>query len=359
MIRLDAPLMVSWGLVLGFGLVMVASASVAMEAPFLTRHGIYLTLGLMGFLFMLVVPLKVWNHTYQLALLVALAMCALVLAPGVAEEVKGARRWIDLGGFTVQPAEVAKAAMLVYWAGFLSRHDEALRSSPVPALRPLLYFAALAALLIAQRDFGSVALLGAVLGVLLFLAGLRLRYFAVLAVAGTVLLAGLVWIEPYRVERLVSFSDPWASALDSGYQLTHSLIAFGRGELFGLGLGEGIQKLWYLPEAHNDFIFAVIAEELGSVGALTLMALLAVIVARILLTARTAIQRGDAFAGYLCYGVGLLFGLQILINVGVATGSLPTKGLTMPFISYGGNSLIACAALIGLVGRAQLEGERR
>ena len=355
MIRLDAPLMVSWSLALGFGLVMVASASVAMDVPFVARHGIYLTLGLMGFLVMLIVPLKFWNGTYQVALLGALALCALVLVPGLADEVKGARRWIDFGGFTVQPAEVAKAAMIVYWAGFLFRHEEALRGSPRPALRPLLYFAVLAALLIAQRDFGSVAILGAVLSAMLFLAGLRLRYFAVLVMVSALALAGLVWIEPYRVERLVSFSDPWATAFDSGYQLTHSLIAFGRGELFGLGLGEGIQKLWYLPEAHNDFIFAVIAEELGLAGALALMALLAVIVARILATARTAMGRGDSFAGYLCYGVALLFALQILINIGVTTGSLPTKGLTMPFISYGGNSLIVCAALVGLVGRAQLE----
>lgn len=357
MIRLDAPLMVSWGLVLGFGLVMVASASVAMDLPFLARHGIYLTLGLMGFLVMLCVPLKVWNHTHQIALLGALALCALVLVPGVTEEVKGARRWIDLGSFTLQPAEVAKAAMIVYWAGFLARRDEALRESPWPALLPLVYFAALVALLILQRDFGNVAVLSAVLGTLLFLAGLRLRYFALLVLAGGAALVGLIWMEPYRVERLVSFSDPWAQAFDSGYQLTHSLIAFGRGEVFGLGLGEGIQKLWYLPEAHHDFIFAVVAEELGLAGALALVALLGFIVARILHTARTALEADEKFAGYLCYGVALLLGAHTLINAGVATGSLPTKGLTMPFISYGGNSLIVCAALVGLVGRAQLERE--
>lgn len=359
MIRLDAPLMISWGLVLGFGLVMVASASVAMEAPFLARHGVYLTLGLMGFLFMLCVPLKVWNRTYQMALLGALTLCALVLVPGVTEEIKGARRWIDLGSFTLQPAEIAKAAMIVYWAGFLARRDEALRKSPLPALLPLVFFAALVALLILQRDFGNVVVLSAVLGTMLFLAGLRLRYFGLLVLAGALALAGLIWMEPYRVERLVSFSDPWASAFDSGYQLTHSLIAFGRGEVFGLGLGEGIQKLWYLPEAHHDFIFAVIAEELGLVGALALMALLGLIVARILYVARMAIGSGDKFAGYLCYGVALLLGVQTLINVGVATGSLPTKGLTLPFISYGGNSLIVCAALVGLVGRAQLERDSR
>ena len=355
MIRLDAPLMVSWGLVLGFGLVMVASASVAMEAPFLARHGLYLTLGLMGFLLMLCVPLKVWNHTHQIALLGALALCALALVPGVTEEIKGARRWIDFGSFTLQPAEIAKAAMIVYWAGYLARRDEALRESPRPALLPLVYFAGLVALLILQRDFGNVVVLSVVLGAMLFLAGLRLRYFGLLVLVGAAALAGLIWMEPYRVERLVSFSDPWARAFDSGYQLTHSLIAFGRGEVFGLGLGEGIQKLWYLPEAHHDFIFAVVAEELGLAGALALMALLGLIVARILRTARTAMGCGDKFAGYLCYGVALLLGVQMLINVGVATGSLPTKGLTMPFISYGGNSLIVCAALVGLVGRAQLE----
>ena len=355
MIRLDAPLMVSWGLVLGIGLVMVASASVAMDVPYVARHGIHLTIGLMGFLLMLCVPLKVWSQTHQIALLGALTLCALVLVPGVTEEVKGARRWIDFGGFTVQPAEVAKGAMILYWAGFLARRDEALRESLWPALPPLVGFAALVALLILQRDFGNVAVLSAVLGAMLFLAGLRLRYFVLLVLAGGAGLAGLIWMEPYRVERLVSFSDPWAQAYDSGYQLTHSLIAFGRGEVFGLGLGEGIQKLWYLPEAHHDFIFAVIAEELGLVGALALMALLGLIIVRILHTARTAIGCGDKFAGYLCYGVALLLGAQTLINVGVATGSLPTKGLTMPFISYGGNSLIVCAALVGLAGRAQLE----
>ena len=359
MIRLDAPLMVAWGLALGFGLVMVASASVAMETPYLARHGIYLILGLMGFLVMLIVPLKVWDRAHRIALLAGLAICALVLVPGVAEEIKGARRWIDLGGFTVQPAEVAKAAMIVYWAGFLSRHDEALRTALRPVRQPLLHFAILGGLLIAQPDFGTLAILGAVLGSLLFLGGLRLRYFTVLAAVGAILLMALIWVEPYRMERLLSFRDPWASAYGSGYQLAHSEIAFGRGELFGLGLGEGIQKLWYLPEAHNDFIFAVVAEELGLVGALTLMALLAVMVARILRTARVAMERDAKFAGYLCYGTGLLFGLQILINIGVTTGSLPTKGLTMPFISYGGNSLIVCAVLLGLVGRAQLEGAER
>ncbi|MXW51889.1 MAG: putative lipid II flippase FtsW [Gammaproteobacteria bacterium] len=359
MIRLDAPLMVSWGLLLGFGLVMVASATVAMDVPYLARHGVHLTLGLMGFLLMLCVPLKVWNHTYQMALLGALTLCALVFVPGFGEEIKGARRWIDFGSFTLQPAEIAKGAMIVYWAGFLARRDEALRESPIPALKPLAWFAALAALLILQRDFGNVAVLGAVLAAMLFLAGLRLRYFSMLTLAAFGALAGLIWMEPYRVERLISFSDPWASAFDSGYQLTHSLIAFGRGEVFGLGLGEGIQKLWYLPEAHHDFIFAVIAEELGLVGALILMALLGLIVARILYTARTALGAGDKFAGYLCYGVALLLGAQTLINAGVATGSLPTKGLTMPFISYGGNSLIVCAALVGLVGRAQLERDSR
>ena len=358
MIRLDAPLLVYWGLALGFGLVMVASASAAMESHYLARHGVYLGVALLAFLVVLAMPLKFWNAGHGPALVGALALCALILVPGVADEVKGAKRWVDLGGFTLQPAELAKAAFIVYFAGCLARHDGALRQSPAALLRPLLWFSILAVLLLLQPDFGTVVVLGGVLAAMLFLAGARLRYFAVVLLAGGALFAFLAWIQPYRMARLVSFIDPWATPFTSGYQLTHSLIAFGRGELFGLGLGDGIQKLWYLPDAHNDFIYAVVAEELGLIGALALLALLALVVQRILRTARAAFARDERFGGYLCYGVGLLFGLQVLVNIGVTTGSLPTKGLTLPFISYGGNSLVVCAALIGLVFRTQLEEVR-
>ena len=207
----------------------------------------------------------------------------------------------------------------------------------------------------AQPDLGTAAVLGVVLVALLFLAGVRLRYFLAALLGGGGLLALVAWALPHVRPRLLSFVNPWADALNSGYQLVNSLIAFGRGELFGLGLGEGIQKHWYLPDAHNDFIYAVVAEELGLLGALILLGLLAVLVLRILRTARLASLRGAMFPSYLCYGVGLLLGVQSLVNIGVATGSLPTKGLTLPFVSYGGNSLILCAALLGMVARAQWE----
>ena len=358
MIRLDAPLLICWWLVLGLGLVMVASASVAMNAPYLLKHGIYVVIALIGFLVVLAVPLKFWERCHQLALVGAVALCIAILIPGVADEVRGAKRWVQLGGFSLQPAELAKAAVIVYFAGYLAKRDLALRESPAALGMPLLWFGAMAVLLLLQPDFGTVVVLSGVAFAMMFLAGIRLRYFLLVILVGGAVLALLAWVQPYRMARLVSFIDPWATAFDSGYQLTHSLIAFGRGELLGLGLGDGIQKLWYLPDAHNDFIYAVVAEELGLLGAVALLALLAVLVQRILGTARAVLGMGHKFGGYVCYGVGLLLALQMLINIGVTTGSLPTKGLTLPFISYGGNSLIVCAALIGMVCRAQLEATR-
>ncbi len=180
-----------------------------------------------------------------------------------------------------------------------------------------------------------------------------------LVVVAGLLLAALALLQPYRMQRLVSFTDPWSFAFGSGYQLTQALIAFGRGELTGLGLGEGIQKLFYLPEAHNDFIFAVIAEELGLVGSVALVLLFGTLIARVLLIAGRAVEEGRLFAGYLTYGVGLLLGVQCLVNMGVNTGMLPTKGLTLPFVSFGGNSLLVCSVMLGLVFRAQLEAQRR
>ena len=192
---------------------------------------------------------------------------------------------------------------------------------------------------------------------MLFLGGARPRDFALLVLAGSVLLAGAAVLEPYRVVRLLTFTDPWADQLDAGYQLTQALIGFGRGEFLGLSLGEGVQKLFYLPEAHNDFIYAVIAEELGLVGALSVLALLAFLTVRMFGIGRHALASKRAFAGLLAYGAGLLIGVQTLINVGVNTGVLPTKGLTLPFISFGGNSLLVCSAAVALALRADYEGQ--
>ena len=355
----DRPLIVAWLLALGFGFVMVVSASVAMPRDYFSRHGIYLALALLCFLLVLAIPLRFWQRTHRLAWLAATALCALVLVPGFGQEINGARRWIDLGPFTLQPAEIAKLCMAIYLAGYLCRVDLAKNAGAALLLRPLLALAAVAGLLALQPDVGTVAVLGATACMLLFLAGARLRYFVPLALAGLGLFAALTVAAPYRLQRLASFTDPWATAFGSGYQLVQALIAFGRGELLGLGLGAGIQKLYYLPEAHNDFIFAVIAEELGLVGALALLALLAVLVHRLLRIGRDLLREGEVFGGYLCYAVGIAIGAQSLINLGVTSGLLPTKGITLPFVSYGGNSLIVCCAMIALACRARMEAGQR
>ncbi|MBX3705140.1 MAG: putative lipid II flippase FtsW [Pseudomonadales bacterium] len=356
---LDRTLVFSWLMILGLGIVMVASASVAISSTLLIKHGIYLGLALGAFCGALVTPLEWWRQGHRLALVASLALCTAVLIPGVGVEVNGARRWIGLGAFSVQAAEVCKLLLLVYLAGYLARFHDDLADRPVALLRPLAMLALPATLLLAQPDFGTVVVIMTVAIGLLFVAGARLRHFLLLVVLGGAALAALAVLQPYRMQRLVSFLNPWEYAFSSGYQLTQALIAFGRGEIFGLGLGEGIQKLFYLPEAHNDFIFAVIAEELGLVGALVVIALFALLVVRILRVARGALDAGDRFGGYLVYGIGLLLGIQALVNFGVNTGVLPTKGLTLPFVSYGGNSLIVCCTMIGLVLRLQLEHSER
>jgi cell division protein FtsW len=355
--RLDYPLVMAWILILGLGIVMVSSAGIAKDVDLLPRHAVYLMLALLGFGVTLVVPLAIWQSTHRLAWIVAVVLCVLVLVPGIGSEVNGARRWISLGGFTVQPAEVAKFLLLVYLAGYLARFDDRMADDAMTLFKPLMMTAVIAGLLLAQPDFGTAVVLTAAACGLLFMAGARLRHFlGIVAVAGFAL-AVLAYQQPYRLSRLITFTDPWAYATDGGYQLTQALIAFGRGETMGLGLGEGIQKLDYLPEAHNDFIYAVIAEELGLIGALAVIGLFVFLVLRILRVARLAMQNGRAFAGYLAYGVALFIGLQYLVNLGVNTGVLPTKGLTLPFVSYGGNSLIVSCALLGLVCRTHLESD--
>ncbi len=359
--RLDATLILLWLMVLTIGLVMVASASMPRSAAsgdatyFVLRHAVFLVLAVVAFTACATLPLRVWQFSYQLAFLAAVALCVLVLVPSIGTMVNGARRWIVLGGFSIQASEVAKFMCVIYLAGYLSRHQEQLRDHVFTLLRPALMIALLGTLILLQPDFGALVILAVMTAAMMFLAGARLRHFLVLVLVASLALAALSLLQPYRVQRMVAFLDPWSQAYGSGYQLTQALIAFGRGEWFGLGLGEGIQKLFYLPEAHNDFIFAVIAEELGLVGAVGVFLLLIWLVLRTFRVGQQALQQERYFAGYIAYGAGLVIGLQCLVNVGVNTGMLPTKGLTLPFISYGGNSLILCSALLGLVVRAQLE----
>lgn len=352
-----AGLLISVAVLLTFSAIMVGSATVALDAGHLPTHLMYIVIALIAGVCTFALPTAWWNRLYLFGWLGALLICVAVLVPGLGHEANGATRWLRLGPFTVQAAEVAKFGLCVYLAGYLARHGSKIRDDAGVLMLPLGMVMLVCALLVLEPDLGSAVVIAAATVTVLFVAGAKLRYFLLFLIAGAGLLALLILIEPYRMKRFIAFLDPWSVQFGPGYQLTQALIAFGRGEWFGLGLGEGVQKLFYLPEAHTDFIYAVIAEELGSVGAIFVAGVLGGLVWLLAQTGRHCVERGRAFAGYAAYFTGMLIGVQFLVNVGVNTGVLPTKGLTLPFISYGGNSLIICCALMGLVLRGVLERE--
>jgi len=342
---------------LAIGIVLVASASITIAdrqygepLHFLYRHVMFTALGVGLGLAAASLPLQRWQALAPVLLLVAGVLLVAVLVPGVGHVVNGSRRWIGFGGLNFQPSELMKLCMVVFMAAYLARHADAVRTTLQGFGKPLLLLLVVAVLLMLEPDFGSTAVLAATVLGLLFLAGMRLWPFALLA---GVIGAGLVTLAltaPYRLERLTSFMNPWADPFNSGFQLTQALIAFGRGGWFGVGLGGSVQKLNYLPEAHTDFVFAVLAEELGLIGSVLIIGLFALVIARAWLIAARAERSGNAFAAYLAYGVALWLGLQALVNIGVNMGVLPTKGLTLPLLSYGGSSqvitLVACALLL-------------
>ena len=347
--RYSLYLLVTWMVLLAFGTIMVGSASVAMPGDYIIKQLVNLCISLFLAVVVLTIPLKTWTRFYWFGWVISLFLVVLVLVPGVGYEVKGATRWVRIGGFSLQAVEVAKFGLMIFLAGYLTHYHEMLQQSPNRILVPLAMVFIVCALVVAEPDLGSAAVVLAATLSVLFMAGAKLRFVLLMVGGGALLFALMVWLEPFRMRRMAAFTDPWAVPFDTGYQLVQALIAFGRGELLGLGLGEGIQKLSYLPEAHNDFIFAVIAEELGSIGAIALMVLYTFFVALILSVAKRSLQTGDLFAGYCCYFVGFIFAYQFLVNVGVNVGVLPTKGLTLPFISYGGNSLMVSCALFAFV----------
>lgn len=359
--RLDMTLLLAWFALLVVGLVMVTSAAAGQPEGtyyYLFRHSLYMVAAMFVFALLALTPLRLWELVHRPCLVLAFVLCLFVFVPGLAAAAKGAHRWIDLGLARFQPAEAAKLLAIVYLAGYIARVGDRLGLSLNALLKPVIWLAALLAVILIEPDFGSTVVLALVMGGMLFLGGARLRDFALLVFLGGLLLVGAAVIEPYRVTRLLSFVDPWANQLDTGYQLTQALIGLGRGEYLGTGLGDGVQKLFYLPEAHNDFIYAVIAEELGLVGALGVLALLGFLTVRMFRIGRRAVDVEQVFAGSLAYGGGLLIGIQTIINVGVNTGVLPTKGLTLPFVSFGGNSLLVCSAAVALAFRVDHEHQR-
>ena len=358
----DLPLMMGFLLLLGLGLTMVTSSSLEFaefrfgnSMYFIYRHCIYMVLALLAATVVYLLPLSFWQRSAAVWLVLALILLSLVLMPGISREINGSKRWLEFAGMSLQPSELLKFALIVYVAGFLTRHHQSVRGHYLFLLLPLLLVGLMLGLVLLQPDLGTVVVLGAALMLMLFLGGIKVLAFIFL---GLVSLAAALWLinaSPYRLERIYAFLDPWADPLGNGYQLSHSLIAFGRGEWFGTGLGNGIQKQFYLPEVHTDFIFAVIAEELGLIGVVLVIALFAWIWLRLLSQAGRAERAGICFNAYVLYGVAILLGIQSFINMGVSMGLLPTKGLTLPFISYGGSSLLVSCILAGLALRAIYE----
>ena len=347
-------------LLIGWIMVTSASSEVASSLTgnawyFSLRHGIFL-LGALGVgALALRVPLAWWKVNGPLLLLVGLSLLLLVLLVG--REVNGSRRWLSLPGvpFNLQASEVAKFCLVVYLAGYLERFLPQVRRQWGAFLRPLAVMGVIAGLLILEPDYGAVVVMtGAVMGMLLMAGAPWGRFLALLLVVGALGLLAAV-AEPYRMARLTSFADPWADQFASGYQLTQALIAFGRGHWLGMGLGNSVQKLFYLPEAHTDFVFAVLAEELGLLGAIAVVGLFALLIWRAMAVGRRAELAGLCFAAYLSYGFALVLGAQAFINIAVSTGMLPTKGLTLPLLSYGGSSLVVSSVMVALLLRADIE----
>ncbi|HEV2332304.1 MAG TPA: putative lipid II flippase FtsW [Gammaproteobacteria bacterium] len=358
----DAMLLVIAGLILVIGLVMVASASISLAdktsgSPFyyLIRQLLFAAAGGFAGVAMYSLPLVWWQRSGYLLLLLAFALLAVVLVPGIGRHINGSIRWVVLGPFRLQVSEPARLLIFIYLAGYIVRRREELASGFKGFLKPMLLVCAAGILLLAEPDFGATLVLTTTAMAMLFLGGARLKDFALCAGAGGLAALALVFSSPYRLARLTGFLNPWQDPFDSGFQLTNSLIAIGQGQVFGVGLGESVQKLFYLPEAHTDFLFAVTAEEFGLVGSLTLIALYLLLTWRAILVGRRAVKRSQLFGGYLAYGIGIWIGMQAFINMGVNMGVLPTKGLTLPLMSYGGSSLIVSCAAIGLLLRVDRE----
>lgn len=345
-----------------FGLTMVYSSSIdfATESGlssihYLIRHASFLLFGCIVAAVLIRTPSEVLMRYSVPMLAVSVLLLVLVLLPGIGKTVNGSTRWIDLGPVNLQASEFAKLGLIVYVAGYLARKIEEVRASWWGFVKPLLVFLVVALLLLSEPDFGALVVVLAAVLAMIFLSGVRLSHFSALLLITLAALALLAVAEPYRMARLTAYTDPWIDQYDTGYQLTQALIAFGRGEWFGVGLGNSVQKLSYLPEAHTDFVFAITAEEFGLAGAALLTTVFAVVVMAGLQIGRRAELLGRLFQAYMAYGVAVLIGVQVLVNLGVNTGLLPTKGLALPFISYGGSSLVASLICMALLIRVEYE----
>ena len=364
----DAGLLWVTILLAGLGLVMVYSASIAIAeaarysghqpAYYLLRHAAFLLIGALAAVFAFQVPLGFWQRAAPYLFLLGAGLLTAVLIPGVGREVNGSQRWLPLGVINLQPSEFMKLIVVLYAADYTVRKSgymHSLRRGFLPMLAVMLF---IGGLLLREPDFGAFAVIAAVAMGILFLGGMSWRLFAGLIL---LLLAGfllLIWVSPYRLQRVLGFMDPWADPYGKGYQLSHALIAFGRGEWYGVGLGASVEKLFYLPEAHTDFLLAVIAEELGFVGVVLVIAAFGWLIARAFAIGRQAAALERYFAALVAQGIGLWIGVQAIINMGVNMGVLPTKGLTLPLISFGGSGIVANFCAIALLLRVDWESRQ-
>ncbi len=355
-------------LLLGLGMVMVYSASIAIaeagratgnqSAYYLLRHGVFVAISALAGLIAFQVPTHVWQRFAPYLFVFGLALLALVLIPGVGREVNGARRWIPLVVFNLQPSEMMKVFAVLYAADYTARKAAFMHSLRKGFLPMFAVMFVTGALLLREPDFGAFAVITVIAMGILFLGGMNWKLFAGLIVMLIIGFCALIWFSPYRMQRMIGFIDPWADPFGKGYQLSHALIAFGRGEWFGVGLGASVEKLFYLPEAHTDFLLAVIAEELGFIGVLAIAVMFGWIVVRAFAIGRRAALQERHYAALVAQGIGLWIGVQAIINMGVNMGVLPTKGLTLPLLSFGGSAITATCVAIAILLRIDWEGRQ-
>ncbi|MCK5395952.1 MAG: putative lipid II flippase FtsW [Gammaproteobacteria bacterium] len=359
---LDPVLVLAFISLLTIGVIMVASSSISVadrnfSNPFyyLQRQLVFVAMGVFAALVVFKIRLVNWEKSGMALLLFALFLLVIVLIPGVGKTVNGSTRWLPLGIINLQVSELVKLFLVIYVAGYLVRHGDAVRSSLLGFLKPMVTVGFAGLLLLMEPDFGAtVVIMGTVLG-MTFLAGVRFSQFISFVFIFVCAAMLLVVTSPYRLQRITSFANPWADPFDSGFQLTQSLIAIGTGGWFGTGLGGSVQKLFYLPESHTDFLFAVLSEELGFIGVTIVVLLYSALFLRAFKIAAQAEDSGNYFAAYMAYGIGIWLSMQAVINMGVNVGLLPTKGLTLPLMSYGGSSLIVCCMAVGLLLRIHYE----
>lgn len=362
--ELNQLVLVSALSLLCIGLLMVVSASMAIAENklagdtfyFVIRHGIAIVVALIAAAVVYQLPMQLWE-TYCVPLFfLALVLLVAVLIFGT--RINGSKRWLNMGLINLQPSEIAKIFVMAYLSSFIVRKQQEIRQQWLGIIKPIVILLLPAILLLLEPDFGSLVVLTVSAMTMIFMGGVRLSYFLLLIFSGAAVFYGLLMTQSYRVDRLVAFLDPWGNQFGSAYQLIQSLIAYGRGSWLGQGYGNSVQKLFYLPEAHTDFLIAVLAEELGLLGVLVVISLFVILVLAIFFIAREAEKRAALFSAYFAYGLGVMIGIQALFNLGVSMGLLPTKGLTLPLMSYGGSSLLATWIVLAIVLRIHKENSQ-